>query len=72
MPDSQREPLNATLEALLTDPLTRLVMAADGIGLEEMRELLQAAWIATQARTCVPLEATPPAQSIDSTERFGR
>ena len=60
--------LNTALEALLADPLIRAVMAADGIEMAEMRELLEAAWIAAQARQVVP----PSPKSIEDAERYAR
>jgi hypothetical protein len=41
MRDDRREP---ALDDMLTDPVTRAVMASDGVAAEDVKDLLAAAW----------------------------
>jgi hypothetical protein len=58
-----------TFEALLSDPLTRLVMEADGVSLDDLIEVLEAARNALAARArpfvmrvvAMPLAMSTPA-----------
>jgi hypothetical protein len=43
-----------SFESLMTDPLIRLVMASDGVSVDEMREVVEQARAAICAREDIP------------------
>jgi len=56
-----------TFEVLLNDPLTRMVMEADGVSADELADILHAACaaMATRRRPVVtPVAAVPRAMSV--------